>query len=113
MIVVKNSSRPPDEKAGSIHHVRMAVENGLDDRIDFRWIVFRVRILNDNDGTAADLKSPPQCRSFAGIFLMDNPHSRVGRGPRIRDGAAAVGGTIINDDQLQMMWNILQHPSNH
>ena len=77
---------------------------------NFGGVVFQVRVLDDDDVSSRHGEAFSQCRRFPGIFLVNDPDSRVFSGQALGDLARAITGPVIDDDYFEVKWN-LEHPA--
>src|SRR5688572_30783828 len=88
------------EKTRTVHHIGAALENRLQEQRVFTRVVFEVRVLDDDDIAGRFANAAGDGGAFALIVRLQQ-HANTVAAIEFRENIPrAVGGAVVNDDQL-------------
>ena len=94
--------RTPAHESGAENDVGFSVQNWLEQARIFLGVVLEVRILDEDDFARGGGEATAQSCAFPPINAMINDAIGDGLDIAFQNRAAAVSGTVINDDNLNI-----------
>ena len=103
------------DKTGAVNHIRLILQNRLNQFGILRRIIFQIGILDDDDISGYLLKPGPESRPFSLVFLPVDHLADQRFQISLQNIPGTVGGKIIHNDNffLNIRKRDFTHPLNN